>query len=174
MRAPGDLELVRAFVNTWDDGERLSGPEALGDWLRSHGLAGAAEGFTREDLARALALREALRALLYANNGGTLDPAAVAAVNRAGERATLVVALDEHGAARLRAARPGLDGALGRLLGAVSRAQAEGTWARLKACAADDCRWAFYDRSRNHSRTWCEMRVCGNREKARAYRARRH
>jgi predicted RNA-binding Zn ribbon-like protein len=39
-------------------------------------------------------------------------------------------------------------------------------------CAAEDCRWAFYDRSRNRSRTWCSMEECGNRAKARSYRAR--
>jgi predicted RNA-binding Zn ribbon-like protein len=49
---------------------------------------------------------------------------------------------------------------------------ADGTWSRLKACRAADCRWAFYDRARNHSRHWCSMEVCGNRTKARAYRAR--
>jgi predicted RNA-binding Zn ribbon-like protein len=47
-----------------------------------------------------------------------------------------------------------------------------GTWSRLKVCPADDCQWAFYDHSRNHSRTWCEMEECGNRAKARAWRER--
>jgi predicted RNA-binding Zn ribbon-like protein len=42
----------------------------------------------------------------------------------------------------------------------------------MKACRAEDCRWAFYDRSRNRSRAWCSMRECGNRAKARSYRAR--
>ncbi|MGH3007295.1 MAG: CGNR zinc finger domain-containing protein, partial [Gaiellaceae bacterium] len=44
---------------------------------------------------------------------------------------------------------------------------------RLKACRAEDCRWAFYDRARNRSRHWCSMAVCGNRTKARTFR-RRH
>jgi predicted RNA-binding Zn ribbon-like protein len=43
----------------------------------------------------------------------------------------------------------------------------------MKACAADDCQWAFYDSSKNRSRTWCSMDVCGHRAKTRAYRARR-
>jgi predicted RNA-binding Zn ribbon-like protein len=47
------------------------------------------------------------------------------------------------------------------------------TWDRLKACRLDDCQWVFYDHSKNRSRTWCSMRVCGNRAKARAYRERR-
>jgi predicted RNA-binding Zn ribbon-like protein len=50
---------------------------------------------------------------------------------------------------------------------------ANGTWERLKACALHDtCEWAFYDWSKNRSGTWCDMKVCGNRSKARAYRER--
>jgi predicted RNA-binding Zn ribbon-like protein len=61
---------------------------------------------------------------------------------------------------------------LARLAAIVARSQAEGTWPRMKACPNDSCHWAFYDRSRNRSRTWCTMSVCGNRAKARSYRAR--
>jgi predicted RNA-binding Zn ribbon-like protein len=60
-----------------------------------------------------------------------------------------------------------------RLLLAIERVQASGAWPRLKACPTDDCQWAFFDSSRNHSRTWCSMEVCGNREKTRRYRSRR-
>jgi predicted RNA-binding Zn ribbon-like protein len=61
---------------------------------------------------------------------------------------------------------------VGAVLAAASRLAVLGRWDRVKICPADDCRWAFYDRSRNHSRTWCSMQVCGNREKARAWRER--
>ena len=61
---------------------------------------------------------------------------------------------------------------LARLLAIIARAEADGTWARMKACPADNCREAFYDHSRNRSRTWCEMSICGNRAKARTYRRR--
>ncbi|MEO8517650.1 MAG: CGNR zinc finger domain-containing protein [Dermatophilaceae bacterium] len=40
-------------------------------------------------------------------------------------------------------------------------------------CPADGCRWGFNDTSRNRSRQWCSMEVCGNRAKARAHRGRR-
>jgi predicted RNA-binding Zn ribbon-like protein len=50
---------------------------------------------------------------------------------------------------------------------------ADGSWARLKACRSQLCKWLFYDRSRNRSAVWCSMAVCGNRTKTRAYRARR-
>jgi predicted RNA-binding Zn ribbon-like protein len=43
---------------------------------------------------------------------------------------------------------------------------------RLRACEADTCRWLFLDTSRNHSRRWCKMKVCGNRMKARRYQIR--
>ena len=39
----------------------------------------------------------------------------------------------------------------------------------VRKCAADDCAWLFLDESRNHSRRWCDMTVCGNRQKARRY-----
>ena len=43
---------------------------------------------------------------------------------------------------------------------------------RLRLCAADDCHWVFLDHSKNGSRRWCDMNVCGNRAKARRYYAR--
>ena len=58
------------------------------------------------------------------------------------------------------------------MLAIVFRAMEDGTWARLKACREDTCQWAFYDRSKNRSATWCSMAVCGNRAKARTYRQR--
>ena len=76
------------------------------------------------------------------------------------------------GSVTIEPCRPGVDGALGRLLGIVAEAQKEGTWSRLKACPWDTCRWAFYDHSRNRSGVWCNMAVCGNRAKVRSYRER--
>jgi predicted RNA-binding Zn ribbon-like protein len=43
---------------------------------------------------------------------------------------------------------------------------------RLRECAADNCAWLFLDRSRNGTRRWCDMTVCGNRSKARRFYAR--
>lgn len=43
---------------------------------------------------------------------------------------------------------------------------------RVRACEADTCRWLFLDTSRNHTRRWCKMQVCGNRMKARRYQVR--
>jgi predicted RNA-binding Zn ribbon-like protein len=45
--------------------------------------------------------------------------------------------------------------------------------ARVRTCAVDTCRWLFLDTSKNHTRRWCNMKVCGNRMKARRFQARR-
>jgi predicted RNA-binding Zn ribbon-like protein len=173
--APEELAVIEAFVNTVDlesGQEDLATPEALGEWLAGHGLAGAGERFGHDDLASAVALRERLRALLLANNGGELDPGVPAALSEAADRARLTVALDAHGRARVEPRAAGIDRVAGRLLGIVARAQADGTWERMKACPWHTCQFAFYDHSRNRSRTWCSMAVCGNRAKAQAYRRR--
>ena len=41
----------------------------------------------------------------------------------------------------------------------------------LHACASETCRWLFLDTSKNRTRRWCDMKVCGNRAKARRYSA---
>jgi predicted RNA-binding Zn ribbon-like protein len=44
---------------------------------------------------------------------------------------------------------------------------------RVRTCDSDTCRWLFLDTSKNHTRRWCNMKVCGNRMKARRFQARR-
>jgi predicted RNA-binding Zn ribbon-like protein len=43
----------------------------------------------------------------------------------------------------------------------------------LRACGSETCRWVFLDTSKNHTRRWCDMKICGNRMKARRFHARR-
>jgi len=172
--APDALALIEDFVNTVDEEtgeEALGTPAELGAWLVEHELADA-PAFDHDDLAGAIALRENLRALLLANNGAELDPAVPAALSAAADRARLTVAIDATGRASVTPRAGGIDRVAGRLLGIVARAQAEGSWDRLKACPWHSCHVAFYDHSRNRSRTWCSMAVCGNRAKAQAYRRR--
>lgn len=45
---------------------------------------------------------------------------------------------------------------------------------KVRECEASDCSWLFLDNSRNHSRRWCTMSACGNREKARRHYRRQH
>jgi predicted RNA-binding Zn ribbon-like protein len=44
---------------------------------------------------------------------------------------------------------------------------------RVRACHNVECRWLFLDTSKNHTRRWCDMKVCGNRMKARRFKAQR-
>jgi predicted RNA-binding Zn ribbon-like protein len=175
--APGELELVRGFINTWDaddDREDVPGPTALRDWLVEHGVLDPGARVTAAEHRQAIAVREALRAVLLANSGLDLDPSAAPVLDEAARRARLGVRFDEAGRVHTAPEAGGVAGALGRLLAIVAAAQEDGTWPRLKACLADDCQWAFFDRSRNRSAVWCDMKVCGNRKKVRSYRERHH
>lgn len=177
--APGRLEVVRSFVNTRDieqGTDRLRDGAGLADWIRERGLIAADEACapTEEQRLRAVGVREAFRALLLANNDGrTADAGAVATLNDAAERARLHMRISADGRARLETRARGLDGALGRLLLIAYEAMERGDWSRLKACRNDTCQWGFYDHSKNRSKTWCLMEVCGSQVKSRAYRARR-
>jgi predicted RNA-binding Zn ribbon-like protein len=175
--APGDLDLVREFVNTLEiDGgrrdEELRSPKLLASWLQERGLLPARQALGEEDLDRALELREALRGMLLANNGTPADGDPVATFNRLAADAKLSVRVGIDGRAHLQPTASGIEGAIGRIAAIVYESEVDGTWPRLKACHADDCQWAFYDASRNRSGTWCDMAACGNRAKVRAYRER--
>jgi predicted RNA-binding Zn ribbon-like protein len=176
-RAPGRLELVRAFVNSNDIDEgidSLATPSQLADWLAENGLGGEgreAAALDGDAVRRTADLREALRALLLANNGEPLDPAAAPTLNRIAGDARLVVRFDGDGAG-LSPAGDGIDAVHAKILEIVFSSIADGSWARLKACREGTCQWAFYDHSRNRSGAWCSMAVCGNRTKARKYRER--
>ena len=167
---PG-LQLVADFVNTVDleSGEdALATAVALDDWLRARGLwHGRA---SHADLEAALAVREALRELMRANNGCESDAERSARTLDDAARRLGVGVRFGPGAVQLVATEAG---GVGPVLAAAGQAMADGSWQRLKACRSDTCRWAFVDLARNRSRQWCSMQVCGNREKARAYR-RRH
>jgi predicted RNA-binding Zn ribbon-like protein len=175
--APGDLNHIRRFVNTLDLDDRsdaIADPTALRDWLAERDLIDERAELTAADVRQAHVVREALRKLLLANNGDPLDQDAVEALNAAAKGAELQLRVAPDGSAQLAPVRTGIDAAIGRLLAIVHTAMADGTWSRLKACALHDtCEWAFYDWSKNHSGTWCDMKVCGNRAKARAYRERK-
>jgi len=172
--APMPLLRVQGFVNTLDveDGtDRLVLPTVARDWLVEAGLlgAGAAEP-TASELELARGVRESIRSLIEGAAGdGGVEPMREVAV---AHRARLTVGDD--GAVGLENARDEeLGDALFELLLIIHEAQQDGSWSRLKVCANPDCRWAFYDRSRNQQGNWCNMAVCGNRLKNRELRARR-
>ena len=170
--APEPLRVVQAFVNTVD---REHGPDLVADavgleeWLARHELATPVRA-GEEEAARAV--REALRSLLWANNGEPYDAAAADVLAAAARRARLEPTF-APGEAALVPRADGVDGAIGRLLAVAFAAMLDGSWRRLKACPGHRCGWAFFDRSTNASATWCSMQVCGGRAKAGAYYRRR-
>jgi predicted RNA-binding Zn ribbon-like protein len=174
--APGDLAVVRAFVNTLeiDTGlDQLATPDELVAWLAAHDLLATDATARPGDVRRAALFREALRDLLLSNNDGhAVAHDATRTLDDVAARARLRLRVDDAGLARLEAEGKSVDAALGRLLITVYRAMENDTWARLKACRSDTCRWAFYDHSKNRSGHWCSMEVCGARHKSREYRAR--
>lgn len=174
--APGRLELTRTFVNTCDlesEEDAISTPAALVEWFVARDLLVEPRREQRSHLSRAIAVREALRALLVANNGGLLDPDAPAILEAAARASKLELHLTSTGRAELVPTATGTTGALGGLLAIVADAMATGAWDRMKACRAESCRWAFYDHSPGQSRIWCSMAVCGRRQRLRTDRDRR-
>jgi predicted RNA-binding Zn ribbon-like protein len=172
--APGALRLVEAFVNTVNHergDDAIATVDGLRVWLAEFDLGEVAPAVTAADVEAAVAVREAIRALLRANGGAELDAGAAAVLARTADRGGLSVRID-RGGSRLVARAGGFDAVLGRLLATIHDALRDGTFQRLRSCRNARCSWAFYDRSRNLSATWCSMSICGNRTKVRGYRSR--
>jgi predicted RNA-binding Zn ribbon-like protein len=153
---PADL-IVR-FINTLDveaGSDALETVDGWRSWLSAQGLDGCFGRESSRDLKQARELRDDLRALARGER--------CAQVRQVG----IQVALTVDGEVELSAQT-----AVGFIAAAAAKVAIEKRLDRVKICPADDCRWAFYDTSRNRSRQWCSMEVCGNRAKARAHRER--
>ncbi|MGW4564608.1 CGNR zinc finger domain-containing protein [Streptomyces sp. NPDC004561] len=160
--APGGLALIESLVNTLDI---ETGHDSL-DTADTR----ASLGITEDEVPDARALRESLRAVLLAHAGHP-PHRTVTPLGELLSRAPLYVAVADHdGSAALAPADGGP--LLSRVAAAVAEALVAGTWTRLKACVADTCHWAYYDRSPAGRGRWCSMQVCGARAKMRRYRAR--
>jgi predicted RNA-binding Zn ribbon-like protein len=124
-------------------------------------------------LARALALRRAIFRLFVAAVRGEAPPAeAVEGLNRELGLALARARVAPAGDGFVWSWREGAE--LDRPLWPIARDAAElltdrEALARVRLCAADDCDWLFLDLTRNRSRQWCDMKICGNRAKVRAY-----
>jgi predicted RNA-binding Zn ribbon-like protein len=173
--APMPLLRVQRFVNTRDIEDAtdlLDVPATAREWLVEAALVDRAAGLSESDLERARAVREAIRALIEADGRGADGRLGPLRWLAASHRAQLTLA--EDGTIAVENSRcGGLDDGLFELLLIIHASQQDGTWSRLKICGNDECRWAFFDRSRNQQGSWCNMAVCGNRIKNRELRARR-
>jgi predicted RNA-binding Zn ribbon-like protein len=187
-----DAERVLAFINTLSarptaaPAEQLVNYDALVIWARDQHLvsAAAAERLLAQGrkhpqqaaavLARARDLREALNALAEAIDAGRAPaPAVLDTISE------MLAAAYAHG--RLvphegtlqwvSATDDELDRVLWEIGRAAGRLVLSPRLARVRACAAGECGWWFMDDTKNRSRRWCDMKLCGNREKLRRFRA---
>jgi predicted RNA-binding Zn ribbon-like protein len=170
-----EIDLLVDFVNTRDvedETDAIADPGQLRDWIAER-TGELLPELDEADLRRVRALRESLRALLLANNGVEAQRRDLEPLREAAERSRYRLAFEAEGQLALAPARADLSGFESHLLLALEHLQCHEVWPRLKACTDEGCHWAFYDSTRNRSRTWCSMDVCGNREKTRRYRQRK-
>jgi predicted RNA-binding Zn ribbon-like protein len=171
--APGDLEQVRSFLNSWWIPNDTRRPvDDLAELAADRGRW--AERFPRippprrSEVPALIVLRDQLRKAL-----GRAHPTSLQSAIDADQWRVEVTAPGVEPALRVVPQRRTTASAI---VAVVIDAVAAGRWARLRACP--DCGWAFYDTSRNARRTWCSMtaaggaRGCGSIAKTRAYRAR--
>jgi predicted RNA-binding Zn ribbon-like protein len=174
---PAPALLVRDFVNTREPqvgAESFGSPTELRSWFAERHLLPRDAQLEPADLATAITIREGLRAVLLEHAGHSVDATAVAALNQALADQPLRIRFGDPGYHLVSASRSPMGHAVAQLADAIRQSNEDGTWPRLKVCARDTCRWAFYDASRNQVRRWCSMAGCGNHIKMRrAYAARK-
>ena len=187
-----DAGRVLAFVNTLSGRptsapvERLVSYDALLDWAREQHLlpASAAERLAAEAgrhpqqaaavLGRAKTLREALNGLMTAVDVGQKPaPAVLATISDALAAAYANARLVPHDGALqwVASADDDLERVVWEIGRSAGRLVVSQRLARIRACAASDCGWWFVDDTKNRSRRWCDMKICGNREKLRRFRS---
>jgi len=173
--APGGLGLVQDFLNTV--GIQEYGPDLLtdtalaqawvtdaaGTWSRLRGVDAEPPTLNDADLPKLRALRDTLAQMLA---GQQVDGRGIGGVSAS-------FALSDTGEVQLVPAGSGWRWVASALWGEVLLSQQAGTWRRLKQCHRHGCDSTFYDRSKNNSGVWHNVKTCGNSENLRASRARR-
>jgi predicted RNA-binding Zn ribbon-like protein len=171
------LLLVQAFLNTRyfeGDSDLLRDLETARPWLVDTQLLPRAATVTAAELEVARSMRESIRRVLSFRRGEAHGALALRPLRELANAHSACLTVDDQGTLRLDNPRHNdLGDGLFDLLLIVRDAQEHGTLSRLKVCSNSECRWVFYDRSRNRQGHWCEMALCGNRLKNRAFRARR-
>jgi predicted RNA-binding Zn ribbon-like protein len=188
-----DAGRALSFVNTLSarptsaPSERLVSYEALLDWAREEKLIAPAaakrlSAFARRHpqqaaaaLARALELREALYGVVTALDAQrSPSQAALETIARdlAASYSTGRLVLHDGALHWVSGGEDDLNRVLWEVARTVGRLVTSSRLAKVRLCAAADCGWLFLDDTKNRSRRWCDMKICGNREKLRRFRAR--
>jgi predicted RNA-binding Zn ribbon-like protein len=136
-------------------------------------LASKALGQAQSTLRHAIELRESIHSIFSAVAERRAIPSAAlarlnASVQKAAEHARIV---NTNRRFAWQWTQP--DSNLESMLWPVARAASElltsDDLTRVRHCASETCKWLFLDKTKNHRRRWCEMKTCGNRDKARRY-----
>jgi predicted RNA-binding Zn ribbon-like protein len=180
------LALLYQFVNSLDlrsfvergvqhaGGDELATKRQLEVWMRQRSLLATGARLDEDDHRKVLQLRHSLRAFLQlAPAARRRDASAIEMLNASAATSPLIVQTSKTGKIRLHPLPGVSSGGLGSILAELQYAADTAKLDRLKTCAAEDCRWVFYDRSKPGTRRWCASTLCGNRQKTRAYRRRR-
>ncbi|MFD7441708.1 CGNR zinc finger domain-containing protein [Streptomyces sp. NPDC059909] len=150
--------------------EMLGSPESLDSWFRECGITDEDANCQPFDVEAAIALREAIYALVIARMAdGSYDEHALALVNRAARTPSVTPQLTPEGRRIEATPEQALSCVARDAIDIVSGPEAR----LLKECANPECAQVFIDRSRGSRREWCAMDPCGNKIKAAAYRARK-
>lgn len=173
--APGDLEIVQAFVNTAAcdrHPDRFASPEDLGHWLERRGLLAAGTVLEGSQWGRGLDLRRDLRALIRAGGkADDVDGKLLRDLERTSASGRLVVRFDDGGPSSFGPASGGFDDALAALVAIIALARIEGHWPYLGLCVRNGCGRAFFVEMRRSAK-WCTPQ-CGERVRAARRRARK-
>lgn len=179
--APGELGFVHDLMNTVAGGkpnrpdlfaDLASAQEWLDTTLATLATATGAPQWQVELSAEDLDGLRALRADLRHAAARTAEPLADEP-DVPLQSATVGLQLSSNGEVALRPRGTGARLVSSLTLSLILRAQLADTWRRVKLCRNPKCAAAFYDRSRNNSGVWHDVRVCGNAANLRASRARR-
>ena len=182
---PDELANLYDFANTLDvrhfthhgvphpQADELKSPRELGVWMSPRGLLFTGAKITPAMLSTAIELRTLVRNYLECDPlERSRDKDAVRALNKTLKLFPLVVAVRDDGGMVLKAAREDALAGLSSVIAELYDGSRNGTLDRLKMCASDECRRAFFDRSKPATRRWCMSSLCGNRMKTRSYRER--
>jgi predicted RNA-binding Zn ribbon-like protein len=174
-----DAERVLAFVNTLSSRptsapvERLDSYQSLVAWAREQHLVSAAAAQRLGAQARKHP-HQAAAVLASAIDAGRQPGGAVLETIGeclAGAYANARLVPHEGALQWVASAEDDLDRVLWEIGRAAGRLVVSPRLAKVRACAASDCGWWFVDDTKNRSRRWCDMKLCGNREKLRRFRA---
>lgn len=171
------------FINSewrdWRKGERSEDKLEVTEWLRSfiseHRL-NVPSLPTEEELKRLKELRALL--LQYVQrivDGRSLSRQEITQLNDWMRQGPLTPYLDTDADKQFSLSYSplitGWEGAAANIAASFAEALTEGDPARFRICSNPNCRWVYYDTTRNRSKRYCDDKTCGNLMKVRRFRA---